>query len=260
MAPDLPAGFVQRSSEFGELRFLLLDPEKRDPVAITTALTGAGGFGKTTLACALCHDEDITLAFDDGILWATLGERPNVGDALAKLYAGLTGERPQFKDAEDAAATLAEKLEHKNCLIVIEDVWDAAHLKYFLRGGAGCGRLITSRQIEIASEAKAKRVSVDEMTGDEGVAMLMARLDMQPSDQAPFQAPCPATRRVAVAAEARGRRDRAADRAQRFGRECARVRERRARAGRRNRARSKVRDRSPCGRGLDAGSEPQPVR
>src|SRR5262249_21722170 len=108
-------------------------------------------------------------------------------DALAKLYAGLTGERPQFKDSEDAATTLAEKLEHKDCLIVIDDVWDAAHLKYFLRGGAGCARLITSRQIVVASEAKAKRVSVDEMTTDEAVAMLTARLDPQPGDLMPFR-------------------------------------------------------------------------
>lgn len=50
MAPDLPTGFVQRATEFGKLRSLLLDPTKRDPIAITTALSGAGGFGKTTLA------------------------------------------------------------------------------------------------------------------------------------------------------------------------------------------------------------------
>ncbi|MGH8650719.1 MAG: TIR domain-containing protein, partial [Gammaproteobacteria bacterium] len=186
MAPDLTASFVQRPTEFGVLRSLLLEPAGRDPVAISTAVTGAGGFGKTTLACALCHDDDIILAFDDGILWTTLGENPNVADALAKLYAGLTGERPAFKDAEDAATTLAEKLEHKNCLIVIDDVWDPAHVKAFLRGGAGCARLITTRQSEVAGEAKANRVAVDEMTTDEAVEMLVARLDPRPTDAAPF--------------------------------------------------------------------------
>ncbi|MGH8608362.1 MAG: NB-ARC domain-containing protein [Gammaproteobacteria bacterium] len=186
MAPDLTASFVQRPTEFDELRSLLLEPAGRDPVAIATAVTGAGGFGKTTLACALCHDDEIILAFDDGILWTTLGEHPNVADALAKLYAGLTGERPAFKDAEDAATTLAEKLEHKNCLIVIDDVWDPAHVKPFLRGGAGCARLITTRQAEVAGEAKAIRVAVDEMTTDEAVEMLVARLDPRPTDPAPF--------------------------------------------------------------------------
>lgn len=43
--------------------------------------TGAGGFGKTTLAAAFCQDEEINQAFDDGILWTTLGETPDLADA-----------------------------------------------------------------------------------------------------------------------------------------------------------------------------------
>jgi len=140
MAPDLPIGFVQRPKQFEALRGLLLEGERKDSVAITTALTGAGGFGKATLAAALCHDEDIIEAFDDGILWTTLGETPDLTGALAKLHAGLTGERPAFKDGEDAATSLAERLEGKNCLVVIHDVWDRAHLEPFLRGGPGCAR------------------------------------------------------------------------------------------------------------------------
>jgi hypothetical protein len=188
MAPDLPIGFVQRPKQFEALRALLLEGERKDPVAITTALTGAGGFGKTTLAAALCHDEEIIQAFDDGILWTTLGETPDLADALAKLHAGLTGERPAFKDAEDAATSLAERLEGKNCLVVIDDVWDPAHLEPFLRGGPGCARLITSRLLQVATDVQAKRLLVDEMSASEAVAMLTARLPGPPPDPAPFQA------------------------------------------------------------------------
>ena len=188
MAPDLPIGFVQRPKQFEALRALLLEGERKDPVAITTALTGAGGFGKTTLAAALCHDEEIIQAFDDGILWTTLGETPDLADALAKLHAGLTGERPSFKDAEDAATSLAERLEGKNCLVVIDDVWDPAHLEPFLRGGPGCARLITSRLLQVATDVQAKRLLVDEMSASEAVAMLTARLPGPPPDPAPFQA------------------------------------------------------------------------
>jgi hypothetical protein len=188
MAPDLPIGFVQRPKQFEALRALLLEGERKDPVAITTALTGAGGFGKTTLAAALCHDEEIIQAFDDGILWTTLGETPDLADALAKLHAGLTGERPAFKDAEDAATSLAERLERKNCLVVIDDVWDPAHLEPFLRGGPGCARLITSRLLQVATDVQAKRLLVDEMSTSEAVAMLTARLPGPPPDQVPFQA------------------------------------------------------------------------
>ena len=45
-------------------------------MAITAALRGAGGYGKTTLARALAHDPDIAGAYFDGILWVELGEKP----------------------------------------------------------------------------------------------------------------------------------------------------------------------------------------
>jgi len=90
MAPDLPGTFVQRPAEFERLKGYLLGPERKEPVAITTALSGAGGFGKTTLAAALCQDDDVMQNFDDGILWVTLGQEPNVPGALLALYSALT--------------------------------------------------------------------------------------------------------------------------------------------------------------------------
>jgi len=157
MAPPLPADFVPRLREFTTLRALLLHGEPRHAIAITTALTGAGGFGKTTLATALCHDDDVVGAFDDGILWTTLGQTPNVQGELTRLYAALTGERPGFVSTEDAA-----------------------HLKPFLRGGVGCARVVTTRQAHVAAEAK--RIEVDEMTAAEAVSLLLARVTDRPTD------------------------------------------------------------------------------
>lgn len=75
MAPEPPVDFVQRPAEFGALKQKLLDA-KGDSVAITAALRGAGGCGKTTLAKALAHDPEIADAYFDGILWVELGEKP----------------------------------------------------------------------------------------------------------------------------------------------------------------------------------------
>jgi hypothetical protein len=58
MAQEPPADFVARPVEFGVLKRQLLN-RKGDAVAITAALRGAGGYGKTTLAKALAHDADI---------------------------------------------------------------------------------------------------------------------------------------------------------------------------------------------------------
>lgn len=75
MAPEPPRDFVPRPHEFDPLKQSLLDA-KGDAVAITAALRGAGGYGKTTLARALAHDADIQDAYFDGILWVELGEKP----------------------------------------------------------------------------------------------------------------------------------------------------------------------------------------
>jgi len=171
MAPDLPENFVQREEEFRQLKNLLLSADRKEPVAITTALSGAGGFGKTTLAAALCHDDDIIENFDDGILWVTLGQNPNVMSGLVTVYAALTGERPGFASEEDAVNYLSQKLEDRICLLVIDDVWDDSHLRPFLRGGKGCARLFTTRNAEIAL-AKARFVNVDEMSTKESQALL----------------------------------------------------------------------------------------
>src|SRR5215203_2397512 len=188
MAPDLRPDFVSRPAEFEALLTALLDHDRSNPVVITTALQGAGGFGKTTLATALCHDDNVITAFDDGILWATLGEAPKIQQELTKLYAALTGERPSFLDIDDAAIHLAERLDQKNCLMVIDDVWDPNHVLPFLRGGKQCSRVITTRRMDVVAEAGGQRISVDQMTGDQAVALLTARLPFAPKDLAPLRA------------------------------------------------------------------------
>lgn len=181
MAPPLPASFVARPRETEALIELLLS-RQAGGTAVTTALRGPGGFGKTTLAAAVCHADRVIDAFDDGILWVTLGQTPNLLNELVKLYAALTGERPGFVDVEDAVRELALRLETKNCLIVIDDAWSSEHIRPFLRGAAGCARLITTRLFEVAVDAQ--RVEVDQMTPDEALQLLLARAGARPPDLA----------------------------------------------------------------------------
>jgi GTPase SAR1 family protein len=172
MVEDKPDDFVERPEEFNQLLALLLDPKREEPIAITAALCGAGGYGKTTLAKALCHDERIQNAFDDGILWITLGENP--GDLTGRvedLIYTLSGERPGFSSTQAAAARLAELLADRDILLVIDDVWNAAHLTPFLQGGSRCSRLITTRNSDTLP-AKAKGIDLDAMRPDEATSLL----------------------------------------------------------------------------------------
>lgn len=170
MAPDLQAGFVERATEFAGVRDHLLDRELLNSLAGTTVLYGTGGFGKTTIAVALCHDEDVITAFFDGILWVTLGRNPNLQAAVTLLQNSVTGGQRAFPDLESAVLALTEQLQDRTCLIVIDDVWDPSHLKPFQRGGRKCSRLITTRDFRIAAEFT--HVAVQEMRAEEASKLL----------------------------------------------------------------------------------------
>ena len=174
MAPELVPGLVARPEVMRPLREALRTASGAQ-VTLTTTLQGAGGLGKTTMAIALCHDEEVTEAFDDGVVWVTLGNEPKLVDELAKVYVALTGRRPAFVDQDDAAYHLAQALEDRNCLIVIDDVWHAAHLKPFLRGGRSCVRLITTRLADIAPDAT--RITVDAMNRAQATELLAKGAD-----------------------------------------------------------------------------------
>ena len=172
MCKDLPPDFVPRPHELDALIRKLLDEKREEPIAITAALRGAGGYGKTTMAQALCHDERIRQAFDDGILWVTLGGNPgNLVDKVVDLIETLSHERPGFTGIDAAGARLAELLANRDILLVVDDVWDSMHLKPFLQGGKRCASLVTTRNEEVLP-ANAQSQIVDAMQPDEAVQLL----------------------------------------------------------------------------------------
>lgn len=173
--PSCQTGLSNRPNELDSLVRLLLADDHTGTAAITTALVGAGGFGKTTLAAAICHDRDIQTAFDDGILWVTLGPAPDIVTKITELYAALSGERPYFVSDADASYYLSQKMRDRHCLLVIDDVWHGKHLAPFVRSGTRCARLITTRQTDVCPGAS--QVHIDQMRRAESLAMLKATLD-----------------------------------------------------------------------------------
>jgi WD40 repeat protein len=176
LPPDLPSEFVARPREYEVLLAHVLKRDQAIPTTIETALQGAGGYGKTTLAIALCHDARVKDAFPDGVLWTSLGQTPSILDELARWCEALTGERPAFTHVSDAAAALAAALEERRCLLVIDDVWDRTHLEPFLRGGPRCARLVTTRRVDLLHGAP--RVRVDEMQATEAQQLLATVLPL----------------------------------------------------------------------------------
>ncbi len=179
MAPEPPQDFVQRPAEFDALKRQLLDA-KGDAVAITAALRGAGGYGKTTLAKALAHDDDIAEAYFDGILWAELGEKPeNLLPIISDLITRMTGEPSKLQTVNASASALGEALGDRRILFIIDDVWHEQDLRPFLQGGRNTTRLITTRRDDTLP-LNAPRQRVDAMKANEALTLLATGL---PEDQ-----------------------------------------------------------------------------
>jgi WD40 repeat protein len=172
MVEDLPVDFVPRAREFDALAAHVIDREREEPIAGVAVVCGAGGYGKTALVRALCHDEAVQNAFDDGVLWVTLGENPGpLTGRVEDLIATLSGHRPGFAGIEASTAALAELLADRDVLIVIDDVWDRAHLAPFLQGGERCARIVTTRNADVVP-AGARRFDVEAMRADEAVSLV----------------------------------------------------------------------------------------
>jgi hypothetical protein len=147
-------------------------------LALTTALLGAGGYGKTTLANALCRDDDVRFEFSDGILRVDIGkERSDVTSLVADLIEKLDpdGKRPGYADVVTASEHLGELLGESRLLLVIDDVWREAQLKPFLRSGPNCVRLVTTRLPGVLP-AESVSVAIDEMRAVEAASVMSAHL------------------------------------------------------------------------------------
>jgi hypothetical protein len=174
-APAPPTDFVPRPIEYNQLLDLLLTANDA-PVAITAALRGAGGYGKTTLAQKLCHDPQVIKCFPEGILWVELKEEPgDLTGRLLDIVEALASYRPQYRGLDAVRPEFEQALGERRLLLVIDDVWQASHLEPFLHGGSHCTRLVTSR-IDSVLPDQAARVSVDAMAAAEAVALLGAGL------------------------------------------------------------------------------------
>ena len=100
---EFPAHFVRREEEMAAVLSALTSPSGGGRMAITTALRGAGGFGKTTLAKALCFEDSVLARYTDGVLWLTVGE----------------GERSPRQPADDPATTIRTDapVDRRGCFV-----------------------------------------------------------------------------------------------------------------------------------------------
>ena len=143
---------------------------------LNLALQGLPGMGKTALAVALTADPAVRDRFKDGMLWAGLGQQPDVQGHLAR-WGKLLGVSPSTMGDVNSQASWGQALRaaigKRRMLLVIDDAWDGEDALAFQIGGERCAHLLTSRLPHVAFAFAGERVlTVPELTQADGLALL----------------------------------------------------------------------------------------
>lgn len=157
-------------------------------VGITTALEGAGGFGKSTLATVVAASARVRRHFADRVYVFGMGRdvrhRADIAKKVCEAARFITEDTTPFDDPDLAGAHLGRLLDRHpdhRFLLVIDDIWEAEQLAPFLIGGRRCVRLVTTRRPESLPRG-ARRVRVDAMSEDQARTVLTWELPPLPRE------------------------------------------------------------------------------
>ena len=184
--PPLPAGYVARPEALDALRKALLGSRPAVGVVAATALHGIGGLGKTTLARAAWEDPAIQAAFPDGVLWATVGEQPDVARIQREWIRALGGDVTMVSSAESGRSELARLVADRALLLVLDDVWRARDAQALAVAGPRVRVLITTR--DAAQAEGASLVPLELMRPEEARELLRAAAQGRVTDDATLDA------------------------------------------------------------------------
>ncbi|GEM_PF-3505185 len=178
----LPDNYVVRSKPMADIKKkLLCDTNSRSGVLIVNVIHGMGGIGKSILAEAIAMDDEVQRHFSDGVLWVTLGQKPDLLSSLNSWIRELDDSYSQITsiiDVENASRRLCCLLNNKEVLLIVDDAWDVDHVNYFRAGGGGCRMLVTTRDATIAEALRVSRYEIDEMTESEALELLSNGVDL----------------------------------------------------------------------------------
>jgi hypothetical protein len=135
---------VDRPAEVGQV-VAALERKSGGTVGITTAVQGAGGFGKTTVAKMVRADRRVLRRFRGRVHWVTLG-RDAGREALPGLVNGLIAQLSPaqaitFTSSQQASEHLAAVLaKGPRRLLILDDVWGGPGPAHSWRAGRRTGR------------------------------------------------------------------------------------------------------------------------
>jgi ribosomal protein L17 len=181
-APPLPKYYVDRPEYSQELKKRLLTKSSDARTLVVTAIHGLGSIGKSILTTALAHDTEVQARFSDGILWATLGQEPNLLSLLSGWVQALGDYDFKATSVEATSNHLRTLLYDKEVLLVIDDAWNTEHAQAFNVGGGKCQVLVTTRETGIAQVLGASKYSIRVMKPSQAMELLTKKLGRNLAD------------------------------------------------------------------------------
>ena len=179
--PPLPTNCVRRQALLNEITNKLCQASvEPDTYGSTMTITGAGGFGKTTLVISLCHQSDLKQCFTDGFVFVELG--PQATDPSIKLnqvYHLLTNQHLKQGDINHAVQeiNLLTGACCRNLLVVIDDVWYVEDAEPFVKAFSQCKIILTTRMNDIEQFIPTKEsVIVGPMEQNESLCLLTDKI------------------------------------------------------------------------------------
>ena len=176
--PPLPPNYVCRQQLLDEIVTKLCQSTiNRDTYGTCLTITGAGGFGKTSLVTGLCHHPDITEEFLNGFMFIELG--PQATDPSMKLCLSfnlLTGEDLKHCDVNYAIQKIKQFISpHCNhLLVIIDDVWNIEDAEPIVKAYSDCKIVLTTRMNDTQqSIPTSQTVTVGPMQENEALSLML---------------------------------------------------------------------------------------
>ncbi|XP_038986216.1 putative disease resistance protein RGA4 [Phoenix dactylifera] len=134
-------------------------------------IVGMGGIGKTTLASIIYNDERIKENFSIRV-WVCVSKNFSEAKLLQEIIRSAGGNYGQAETKAELIPILSRVLSRR-FIVVLDDIWEAKVwedlLRYPLESAAADGRIvITSRDINVAKNMRARVHHVDKMDSNEG--------------------------------------------------------------------------------------------
>jgi tetratricopeptide (TPR) repeat protein len=169
--PPMPPHFIGR-----DLLVEGLVEQLTSGQSLALSAEGLPGVGKTALATALAHHKQVLEHFEDGVLWAGLGQQADVMSALGQWAAVLGLDESQLVEVEQRKQAVRRAIGQRRLLLVIDDAWGLEAAEAMRCGGPNCVHLLTSRDKGLARQfaGTAQVMSVPTLEDDLAFALLKA--------------------------------------------------------------------------------------